>query len=121
MLHIAVVEDDKNYAAQLREYLERYENETKRKLSVSVFSDGEDIEEKDEVCHDPDEGRKGASGCISALLCRGERSRLIYHTVDGDIEAKGTMKDAEEILAGVFSAVYDGVCFADPGLYLYML
>lgn len=75
MLHIAVVEDDKNYAAQLREYLERYENETKRKLSVSVFSDGEDIEEKDEVCHDPDEGRKGASGCISALLCRGERSR----------------------------------------------
>lgn len=75
MLHIAVVEDDKNYAAQLREYLERYENETKRKLSVSVFSDGEDIEEKDKVCHDPDEGRKGASGCISALLCRGERSR----------------------------------------------
>lgn len=43
MLRIAVVEDDKRYAAQLREYLERYEEERKNKLSVTVFSDGEDI------------------------------------------------------------------------------
>lgn len=43
MLRIAVVEDDKKYAAQLKEYLKRYEEETKRKLSVTMFSDGEDI------------------------------------------------------------------------------
>lgn len=43
MLHIAVVEDDKTYAAQLKEYLLRYEEEKKRKLSVTIFSDGEDI------------------------------------------------------------------------------
>lgn len=43
MLRIAVVEDDKTYAAQLKEYLERYEEEKKRRLSVTVFSDGEDI------------------------------------------------------------------------------
>lgn len=43
MLRIAVVEDDKNYAAQLKEYLARYEEEKKRKLSVTLFPDGEDI------------------------------------------------------------------------------
>ena len=43
MYHIAVVEDDKMYAAQLREYLMRYEIEKKQKISVTMFSDGEDI------------------------------------------------------------------------------
>lgn len=43
MLHIAVVEDDKMYAAQLKEYLERYQKEKNQKMSVSMFSDGEDI------------------------------------------------------------------------------
>lgn len=43
MLRIAVVEDDKTYAAQLKEYLRMYGEEKKRKLSVVVFSDGEDI------------------------------------------------------------------------------
>ena len=43
MLRIAVVEDNKVYAAQLRDYLRRYEEETKRRVSVTVFSDGEDI------------------------------------------------------------------------------
>ena len=43
MYHIAVVEDDKMYAAQLREYLKRYETEKKQKISVTMFSDGEDI------------------------------------------------------------------------------
>ena len=63
---------------------------------------------------------KGGKGRLDvSLLCYVEvrDHDLIYHTVGGDIEAKGTMKDAEEILAGVFSAMYDGVCFADPGLY----
>ena len=44
MLHIAVVEDDKTYAAQLKEYLTKYGNETGHKLSVTWFQDGEDIE-----------------------------------------------------------------------------
>ena len=43
MLHIAVVEDDKTYAAQLKEYLTKYGNETGHKLSVTWFQDGEDI------------------------------------------------------------------------------
>lgn len=43
MYHIAVVEDDKMYAAQLREYLKRYGTEKKQKISVTMFSDGEDI------------------------------------------------------------------------------
>ena len=43
MYHIAVVEDDKMYAAQLKEYLKQYEKEKKQKISVTMFSDGEDI------------------------------------------------------------------------------
>ena len=43
MLRIAVVEDDKAYAAQLKEYLGRYGTETNRKLKVTLFPDGEDI------------------------------------------------------------------------------
>lgn len=43
MLRIAVVEDDKTYAAQLKEYLVRYETEKNQKISVALFPDGEDI------------------------------------------------------------------------------
>ena len=43
MYHIAVVEDDKMYAAQLKEYLKRYGEEKKQKISVTMFPDGEDI------------------------------------------------------------------------------
>ena len=43
MYHIAVVEDDKMYAAQLKEYLKQYEKEKKQKISVTRISDGEDI------------------------------------------------------------------------------
>lgn len=43
MLRIAVVEDDKTYAAQLKEYLVRYGTEKNQKISVVLFPDGEDI------------------------------------------------------------------------------
>ena len=43
MLQIAVVEDDKTYAAQLKEYLHQYENEKKQRIAVTMYSDGEDI------------------------------------------------------------------------------
>lgn len=43
MLRVAVVEDDKTYAAQLKEYFARYGTETNHKLSVTLFPDGEDI------------------------------------------------------------------------------
>ena len=43
MYRIAVVEDDKTYAAQLKEYLARYGEETGHKITVTVFQDGEDI------------------------------------------------------------------------------
>lgn len=43
MLRIAVVEDDKTYAAQLKEYLVHYGTEKNQKISVALFPDGEDI------------------------------------------------------------------------------
>lgn len=43
MLRIAVVEDDKTYAEQLKEYLVRYGTEKNQKISVALFPDGEDI------------------------------------------------------------------------------
>lgn len=43
MIRIALVEDDKNYVAQLREYLEQYEKERGVRISVTEFRDGEDI------------------------------------------------------------------------------
>ena len=43
MLRIAVVEDDKTYAAQLKEYLVRYGTEKNQKISVALFPYGEDI------------------------------------------------------------------------------
>lgn len=43
MLRIAVVEDDKTYAVQLKEYLVRYGTEKNQKISVALFPDGEDI------------------------------------------------------------------------------
>lgn len=43
MLRIAVVEVDKTYAAQLKEYLVRYGTEKNQKISVALFPDGEDI------------------------------------------------------------------------------
>ena len=43
MLRIAAVEDDKTYAAQLKEYLVRYGTEKNQKISVALFPDGEDI------------------------------------------------------------------------------
>ena len=43
MLRIAVVEDDKTYAAKLKEYLVRYGTEKNQKISVALFPDGEDI------------------------------------------------------------------------------
>ena len=43
MLRIAGVEDDKTYAAQLKEYLVRYGTEKNQKISVALFPDGEDI------------------------------------------------------------------------------
>ena len=45
VIRIALVEDDKVYMQQIREYLGRYEEETGREFSVQMFSDGEDITE----------------------------------------------------------------------------
>lgn len=46
MIKIALVEDDEHYREKLSGFLKRYEEETKEKLSVSVFSDGLDITEE---------------------------------------------------------------------------
>lgn len=43
MIQIAIVEDDKNYAASLEKYILRYEQEKNLKFSIQWFEDGEDI------------------------------------------------------------------------------
>jgi DNA-binding LytR/AlgR family response regulator len=43
MVHIAIVEDDKNYVETLKSFLANYEKESKQKIKISVFPDGEDI------------------------------------------------------------------------------
>ena len=43
MLRIAVVEDDKTYAAQLKEYLVRYGTEKNQKISVALFRMGKTL------------------------------------------------------------------------------
>lgn len=43
MYHIAIVEDEAAFAAQLQEYLEKYQEENDVRFKVSFFADGEDI------------------------------------------------------------------------------
>lgn len=181
MVRIAVVEDDREYAARLEEYLKRYEQESGEKLRITHFKDGEDIVtgysgEYDIVLMDiemefldgmtaaerirrvdeevviifitnmPQYVMKGymvdaldyvlkplsyfaLSQRIDRALTRMKRRRrrfvtiaikggmkkldishiryievrdhdLIFHTIDGDVAAKGSMRDVEESLEG---------------------
>ena len=43
MYHIAIVEDEAAFAAQLQEYLEKYQEENDVRFKVSIFGDGEEI------------------------------------------------------------------------------
>lgn len=43
MYHIAIVEDEASFAAQLQEYLKKYQDENDIRFKVSVFGDGEEI------------------------------------------------------------------------------
>lgn len=43
MYHIAIVEDEAAFVAQLQEYLDKYQEENDVRFKVSVFEDGEDI------------------------------------------------------------------------------
>ena len=52
MIKVAVVEDDRRYADKLKEYLEQYQRESGRKLSVDFFQDGEDIAVDYKARHD---------------------------------------------------------------------
>ena len=45
MLHIAIVEDEERYAAELEEFVRRYGEETKRQIKVTQYQDGEDLVE----------------------------------------------------------------------------
>lgn len=45
MIRIAIVEDDKNYAAVLKKYITRYGEESEQRFLVYEFQDGEDIVE----------------------------------------------------------------------------
>ncbi len=43
MYHIAIVEDDREFADQLQEYLHQYEKENQVKFHISIFYDGQEI------------------------------------------------------------------------------
>ena len=43
MLHIAIVEDDKSYSDNLREFLFQYERESGEAIKISLFTDGDEI------------------------------------------------------------------------------
>lgn len=43
MIHIAIVEDDRNYQKELKKYLLDYEKEYSQKFKIDVFSDGDEI------------------------------------------------------------------------------
>ncbi|MFR5601180.1 MAG: LytR/AlgR family response regulator transcription factor [Lachnospiraceae bacterium] len=45
MIHIAIVEDEPLFMQQLQEYIRRYETDSKRKIKITAFTDGEDITE----------------------------------------------------------------------------
>lgn len=46
MLRIAVVDDEREFQGQMKEYLSRYEREENESVSVTVFADGMDVTEK---------------------------------------------------------------------------
>lgn len=43
MIRIAIVEDEPLFVRQLKEYIRRYEKESKKEIKITVFTDGEDI------------------------------------------------------------------------------
>ena len=45
MINIAIVEDEKLYVSQFKEYISRYEKESGNRINVSVFPDGAEIVE----------------------------------------------------------------------------
>ena len=44
-MHIAIAEDDPNYVRQLKEYLEKYSQESGTLMEVTVFTDGDELVE----------------------------------------------------------------------------
>ena len=45
MIHIAIVEDEPLYVQQLQQFVKHYEEERKKQIKITIFSDGEDITE----------------------------------------------------------------------------
>lgn len=46
MIHIAIVDDDESYVAQIRQYLEQYERDSGELIKISAFHDGDNIVHK---------------------------------------------------------------------------
>ena len=46
MIQIAIVEDEEIYVKQLTEYIRKYQTEMGRSIKVTVFGDGEDIDDQ---------------------------------------------------------------------------
>ena len=43
MIRIAIVEDEESYISVLKEYLERYKEESGEQIEVTVYHDGDEI------------------------------------------------------------------------------
>lgn len=80
MYHIAIVEDEKDFSAQLVEYLEQYKKEHGVELQVSVFSDGESILKDYEPVYDAvflDIQLPGINGMQTAEAIRGMDEEVV--------------------------------------------
>ena len=97
MIRIALVEDDPAYAEQLTSYLREYEKESKERISVQTFSDGEDIvteyrADYDIILMDVDTGIPG--GCFG--LCVKAGFLFCIYTADRSCTDE-TEKERKEI------------------------
>ena len=80
MYHIAIVEDEKDFSAQLVEYLEQYKKEHGVELQVSVFPDGESILKDYQPLYDAvflDIQLPGIDGMQTAEVIRGMDEEVV--------------------------------------------
>ena len=129
MIKIAIVEDEAMYAKQLQDFLRQYETENGEAFDITIYSDGDQIVHKyksqfDIILMDvemkfmdgmsaAEEIRKidtevviifitnMAQYAIRGYAVESQGHTLILHTILGDYETTGTMKEMEEKMQGM--------------------
>lgn len=99
MLRIAIVEDEDACAAQLEEYLHRFQQETGAELSVTRFADGMDITERyrpgwDLILLDVEMPRLDGISAAAEIRAQDSAVQLIFITNMAQYAIKGYEVDA---------------------------